>query len=213
MREIERQIVRCLDGELSADEAAELQRRLLRDPRAQRMYEEYATVDAKASAALKAAAGAARPMEAWEVLARAGGEQAVAGGEPAAASGRRYSPGRLAWAGGGLAAAAAVVVAVAVWSAGRPGGEVAMVVTPTVQPGGPALVPGGAGLGPGGEDVSAGAGVFTNTSAPDATAGPQQGIRVIDDQWVPVYDEKLNQFRPMDVKRHQTQIRTISADL
>lgn len=53
--EIERLIVRRLDGELTEDEALQLNRELIRNPDAQRLLEDYARVDAMASGALEEA--------------------------------------------------------------------------------------------------------------------------------------------------------------
>lgn len=54
---IERLIVRKLDGELSEDEELELNRELIRDPEARRLMEEYARIDGLAAAALSEALG------------------------------------------------------------------------------------------------------------------------------------------------------------
>jgi anti-sigma factor RsiW len=51
----ERLIVRRLDGELSDEEALELDRELLRSPRARELLEEYKRIDGAAAAALAAA--------------------------------------------------------------------------------------------------------------------------------------------------------------
>jgi hypothetical protein len=53
--ELERRIVRRLDGELSVPERERLTRELLRDPEARRRMEEYAAADERAAEALRAA--------------------------------------------------------------------------------------------------------------------------------------------------------------
>ncbi len=53
--ELERRIVRQLDGELSGPEREQLARELLRDPKARRRMEEYAAADSRAAEALRAA--------------------------------------------------------------------------------------------------------------------------------------------------------------
>lgn len=60
---IERLIVRRLDGELSDEEALELDRELLRSPQVRQLFEEYQRIDRAAGGALTAAVGddASRP--------------------------------------------------------------------------------------------------------------------------------------------------------
>ena len=55
--DIEKLIVRRLDGELSEDEQLELDRELIRNPAAQRLMEEYKRIDDLAAAALDHALG------------------------------------------------------------------------------------------------------------------------------------------------------------
>ncbi len=52
-QEMERLIVRRLDGALTEDEALQLDRELIRNPEARRLLEDYVRVDAVASAALR----------------------------------------------------------------------------------------------------------------------------------------------------------------
>lgn len=60
--EMERRIVRQLDGELGDCEREELTRQLLRSPEARRRMEEYAAADARAAEALRAAFTQAGPV-------------------------------------------------------------------------------------------------------------------------------------------------------
>lgn len=60
-KDIERLIVRSLDGELSEDEALALNRELIRDPEAHRLMESYRRADELAAAALERAIGAGGP--------------------------------------------------------------------------------------------------------------------------------------------------------
>lgn len=54
-KNIERRIVRYLDGELNADEELELNREILRDPEAHRLLEEYRRIDELSAAVLELA--------------------------------------------------------------------------------------------------------------------------------------------------------------
>ena len=58
--EIERLIVRSLDGELGEDEQLQLNRELIRNPEAQRLMEEYKQIDELAGAALHRVLAAGR---------------------------------------------------------------------------------------------------------------------------------------------------------
>ncbi len=54
-KDIERLIVRRLDGALTPDEELELDRQIIRDPQVRRLLEEYQRIDEWAAAALDAA--------------------------------------------------------------------------------------------------------------------------------------------------------------
>ena len=97
--ELERRIVRSLDGQLSPAEQSELDRELLRNPRARRLMAEYAETDELAAEALDRALA---PPD------------AAAAPTGALTHGRRRVDWRIA---AGVAAAAAVALAAGIWSA------------------------------------------------------------------------------------------------
>ncbi|MFB3893732.1 MAG: hypothetical protein ACE15C_17095 [Phycisphaerae bacterium] len=96
--ELERRIVRRIDGELNRFEEAALERDLLRDPDARRLMEQYAWADRQAADALTALLDQASDHR----------QDAV---RPAASAGMHWRRG-LAWA---AAVAAAVVLAAVIW--------------------------------------------------------------------------------------------------
>ncbi|HUU82151.1 MAG TPA: hypothetical protein VM243_01485 [Phycisphaerae bacterium] len=109
---IERLIVRRLDGELSDEEALELDRELLRSPQARQLLEEYRRIDGAAVEALTAAigddAGEAVPF-------------------PVVTTTRRKGYSRLWWA---LPAAVAATLALIVMFTPRPAADWQIAETP-----------------------------------------------------------------------------------
>ncbi len=113
----ERLIVRRLDGELSEDERAELDRTLLRCPEARALLEEYQRIDGAAVAALSASAvSCGKPIETFPRVAQP-------------ATSRGYS--RLWWV---LPAAIAATIVLMVTFAGPRGTGPEMVSAPVVAP-------------------------------------------------------------------------------
>jgi hypothetical protein len=100
-KDIERLIIRRLDGELSNDEQLRLDRELIRNPEARRLLEEYGRIDESAAAALEAALGDDRPFDS-SMSAPASDRQPRL---------RRYNPGRWLVPGAVAAALMAIVLA------------------------------------------------------------------------------------------------------
>lgn len=111
-KDIEKLIVRRLDGELSEDEQLELDRELIRNPAAQRLMEEYKRIDDLAAAALDHALGDDRvSLDPADLPVR------QAGRKPAGAFRRRRQVSNLTyafrWLVPGAAAAALLAILVA----------------------------------------------------------------------------------------------------
>jgi len=108
--DIERLIVRSLDGELGEDEQLQLNRELIRNPKAQRLMEQYKQIDELAGAALHHALSSDRiPLDPAALPSRTQPQRAV-----------RYHRGW--WLVPGAIGAALLAIVVAQFSATPPAG-------------------------------------------------------------------------------------------
>jgi len=219
--ELERRIVRRLDGELDPAHGDELTRHLLRDPEAHRLMDQYAAADAAAGDALRIAFG---PQEAdgrgqWEGL-----------------RDREASEARRRWAG--AAAAAAVLLTIAVGyvarqlappSAAAPRGLAARGADPGTAPEAQALP---AGLErwiwqvwqpPAGEAFGARPAEAIGPQRGEASGvvpvplpaiqGPRQRRRAVERHLFSVPDETGNTIYLLGVDRVRTRVRAVETDL
>ncbi|UCC31859.1 MAG: hypothetical protein JSU86_06190 [Phycisphaerales bacterium] len=109
-KDIERLIVRSLDGELGEDEQLQLNRELIRNPEAQRLMEQYKQIDELAGVALDHALGCDRiPLDPAALPGREQSQRVV-----------RYHRGW--WLVPGAIAAALLAIVVAQFSARPPAG-------------------------------------------------------------------------------------------
>jgi len=212
--ELERRIVRWLDGELSAAEREQLTRELLRDPEARRRMEEYAAADERAAEALRAAFTHTGPagLRNWE-----------SPGRNARGTGRRWA----------VRAAAAVLVAAAGGYLAyllAPGGEdgpkpgppgVAQQDRPALDP--PPAVeqliwqvwhpPSGDSLG-GAHPARLTSPAAGDVSVPlPAIQGPRRTRRAVDRHLFGVYDDSDNTVYLLGVDRVRKTVHAVGKDL
>ena len=206
--ELERRIVRALDGELSASQRADLDRELLRNPEARSLMEAYRQIDRQTASALRAAFGP-----------RGAALSVGATARPTS------PPGTLRWMPIGLAAAAMALLAVGVGM---------LIYGAPWQPGGAAPGPGPLAVGREGAGaaetspavaVARGARLGSHDAGPDVPLmydmadpspmfdAPRRGDRIIDRRFFGVFDESKRELYLIEVDRVRTRIDTVSLDL
>lgn len=204
--ELERKIVRSLDGELDAAEQAELDRELLRNSQARRVMEAHAANDALAAEAIRGLL--ARNEGAGTVTAQQDFRAA-----PRAAAGLRTSRARR----GALAAAAAILAALGVWTTCRLAFWQKGPAPDVVTVGGYEELPGLANTQPGSHSRPSGPAerlmLFDMPERLPLLEGPHRGERIIDRRFFGIFDEEENKLYLLQLDRVQTKVRAVAADL
>lgn len=190
--ELEARIVRCLDGELSEQERADLQRELLRNPAARRLMADSAEIDSLAAEALAA------------VVDRSGGDV------------RPRQASREAWvvrvAGGFLAAAAAVLLFILPPGPFRPRRPSVKDTPARVARGPEAPVASAGSQAAAGQDQPAAAGPHLprRVRVPD---GLRRGRRDLDRSYLGVYDEQEQRLYLFRMDRERTNVQWVAKEL
>lgn len=175
---LERQIVRLLDGQLGPVQRADLEKRLIREPEANALLQEYEHQDRELREALTAA---------WNPSVRTDAAELVA---PDADVPARAMLGRRAWWAG--AAAAIVLLGAGAWLAWRNAGPQAATEPP------PPLV-----ATPPREDTSAVDPSAADVVLPGAPATPGRRVRRVDRFYIDVFDDETREFRRFHIDREQ----------